>query len=179
MTRADRWPAGAPRCRVTVGLAFVTALALAAGWLVSTLEFGLFGLLARAWPTAMEPLSRFAYPFSIAWHGPIIPYMVLGAGALVWLPVPAEQAAMLRFWRDPADPVHARLLREAGIAYVLVPEAVGDPASRHRAWRGLPPALLPGTRSSPADAPHLRLAYEAGGAAVYAVAPAGAGTKRP
>jgi hypothetical protein len=83
----------------------------------------------------------------------------------------AEQQAMLAFWRDPADPAHAARLRAARIAYVIVPEAIGDPASLARAWRWQPPAVLPGTRSTPRDAPYLRLVFRAGGAEVHAVQP--------
>jgi hypothetical protein len=55
------------------------------GWLLAAFEFGTFGLLARAFPALIDPLLRFTFPFSIAWHAPIIPYMALGAGALIWI----------------------------------------------------------------------------------------------
>lgn len=56
-----------------------------AGWLIAVFELGTFGLLTRAIPALNAPLLRFSYPFSTAWHGPIIPYMTLGASALVWI----------------------------------------------------------------------------------------------
>jgi hypothetical protein len=31
------------------------------------------------------PLFRYDYPFSIAWHGPIIPYTILGGVGVLWL----------------------------------------------------------------------------------------------
>jgi hypothetical protein len=82
-----------------------------------------------------------------------------------------EQRALLDFWRDPADPASAALLREADIRYVLVPESVGDTESLARAWRWAPPALLPERRSSPSDADYLQLAFSAGGAQVYRTVP--------
>jgi hypothetical protein len=241
------------------------------GWLLALVEFSSLGFLERAAPALMRPLLRFDYPFSLAWHGPILPYLVLGTAAVLWLaarprvaaavataallgtalagsaavPRPygafasandvaalrwlrahaapgdrilnypgdyeggrdweahwvpvlaerdsvyfrmqpffqaaaaggaggverarAEQQAMLAFWRDPADPAHAGRLRAARIAYVVVPEVVGDPASLARAWRWQPPALLPGARSTPRDAAYLRLVFRAGGAEVHAV----------
>lgn len=51
------------------------------GWLVFSLELSTFGLPGRSLPA----LFRFNYPFSVAWHAPTIPYMVLGAGFLVWV----------------------------------------------------------------------------------------------
>jgi hypothetical protein len=242
-----------------------------AGWLLALVEFSSLGLLERAAPSVMGRLLRFDYPFSLAWHGPVLPYLALASAALVWLgdrprvaagvglaallgaallvpagaPRPygafasandvtamrwlrahaapadrilnypgdydrgrdweahwvpviaerdsvyfrmqpffrtaaaggasgverarAEQQAMLAFWRDPADPAHAARLRAARIAYVIVPEAIGDPASLARAWRWQPPAVLSGTRSTPRDAPYLRLVFRAGGAEVHAV----------
>jgi hypothetical protein len=83
----------------------------------------------------------------------------------------AEQHTLLAFWRDPSDPANAALLREAGIDYVLVPESVGDPASVAQSWRWQPPVLLPDTRSTPEDAPYLKLVFSAGGARVYQVQP--------
>jgi hypothetical protein len=259
-------------------------------WLALVVETSMLGLLERAAPAAAGLLYRYNFPFSLAWHGPIVPYLLLGAGALAWLvrrtdarslpwpgvravafagltasiavgladsllplsrsvvtfhgalssaadvramhwirdrtprgarilnypgdyeglrdweshwapvvterdcvyfrmqpffaPLPsaspvggrrdlaaarAEQQALLAFWRDPADPSHARRLAAAGVDYVLVPEGVGDPASLERAWRWQPPARLSGVSSTPDAAPYLRLAFKAGGAAVYEV----------
>jgi hypothetical protein len=254
------------------------------GWLAAIVELSSLGWLERLAPGAVGPLLRFDYPFSLAWHGPILPYLVLGAAALAWLlerpgvawgdrtgwrraggaaavgvalvlgalglraaqglrpygafasandvaamrwlrdstapharvlnypgdyegqrdweahwaPViterdavyfrmqpffrarsvgglggveraRSEQAAMLAFWRDPADPAHAATLRHARIGYVLVPEAIGDPASLMSAWRWQPPGVLRGTRGTPRDAPYLRLVFRAGGAEVHRV----------
>jgi hypothetical protein len=54
-------------------------------WLVGIVEFSTLGLLEENFPDLTEPLLRYDYPFSLAWHGPIIPYTVLGGTALLWL----------------------------------------------------------------------------------------------
>jgi hypothetical protein len=54
-------------------------------WLVGIVEFSTLGLLEKTFPHVMEPLLKYDYPFSLAWHGPIIPYTLLGGLALVWL----------------------------------------------------------------------------------------------
>lgn len=69
-------------------------------WLAATVELSTLGWLHRTWPALMAPVVRFHFPFSLAWHGPVIPYVCLGAGALVWfvrhspyrtLPVPGAK----------------------------------------------------------------------------------------
>jgi hypothetical protein len=54
---------------------------LSIGWLVLVLDFSTLGILERFLPAA---LMRYDYPFSIAWHGPIIPYTILGGIGLLW-----------------------------------------------------------------------------------------------
>ncbi len=58
---------------------------LAVGWLVMVLEFSSLGILERLVPGLVAPLLRYDYPFSIAWHGPIIPYAILGGMGLLWI----------------------------------------------------------------------------------------------
>ncbi len=58
---------------------------LAVGWLVMIVEFSSIGLLEQLFPSLMEIIGRYDYPFSIAWHGPIIPYAILGGMALLWV----------------------------------------------------------------------------------------------
>jgi hypothetical protein len=58
---------------------------LAVGWLVMVLEFSSVGLLEKLLPSLMTIIGRYDYPFSIAWHGPIIPYSILGGMALLWV----------------------------------------------------------------------------------------------
>ncbi len=58
---------------------------LAVGWLIVAFDFAVTGVLATLLPVLLEPVLRYEYPFSIAWHAPIIPYMILGGRALLWL----------------------------------------------------------------------------------------------
>ena len=59
------------------------AVLLAAGWLLLIVDFAAVGLIETLLPWL--PLFRYDYPFSIAWHGPIIPYTILGGIGLLWL----------------------------------------------------------------------------------------------
>jgi hypothetical protein len=61
----------------------VQAAILAAGWLLLLVDFAVFGIVEFMFPWL--PLFRYDYPFSIAWHGPIIPYTILGGMGLLWL----------------------------------------------------------------------------------------------
>ncbi len=58
---------------------------LASVWLVGLLEFSTLGLLEKAAPDTLSFIWKYDYPFSMAWHGPIIPYVILGGAALAWL----------------------------------------------------------------------------------------------
>ncbi len=58
---------------------------LALVWLVGIVEFSTLGLLEEMFPAVMDPLLKYDYPFSLAWHGPIIPYTILGGVGLAWL----------------------------------------------------------------------------------------------
>lgn len=58
---------------------------LAVGWLVLVVEFASLGFLESLVPGLIAPVLRYDYPFSIAWHGPIIPYAILGGLGLLWL----------------------------------------------------------------------------------------------
>ncbi len=59
------------------------AAILAVGWLILILDFSTTGILPSLFPWL--PILRYDYPFSIAWHGPIIPYSILGGIGLLWL----------------------------------------------------------------------------------------------
>ena len=61
------------------------ATLLALVWLVAIVEFSTLGLLERGFPALLAPLLKYDYPFSLAWHGPIIPYTILGGSGLLWL----------------------------------------------------------------------------------------------
>lgn len=58
---------------------------LSVGWLVLILDFSTTGILESLFGGVLSPVFRFDYPFSIAWHGPIIPYTILGGMGLLWL----------------------------------------------------------------------------------------------
>lgn len=59
------------------------AAIMAVGWLVLILDFSSVGLSEFFF--GWLPIFRYDYPFSIAWHGPIIPYTILGGMGLLWL----------------------------------------------------------------------------------------------
>jgi hypothetical protein len=261
---------------------------LSIGWVVVAFDFATTGILPTLLEPLLAPILRYDYPFSIAWHAPIIPYSILGGMGLLWLwdrfaearigaalhryapallvggivlvlalialrepllrasrgvvgvygafssaadvaamewlkltapqdalvlnhpgpheadwaPVIAEretvyfrpqpffrdggsgevgtvdalsptQERLLAFWRDPAAPANAALLRDAGVDYVLVPQLVGNPASFETLYRWRPPFIdaLVTTESCVCDATYLTRVYEQDGAAVYAVNP--------
>ncbi len=86
----------------------------ALGWLLLVLDFSAFGVLDRVIPALVAPIKRYDYPFSIAWHGPIIPYVLLGGLAL---------AAAWQFAQRWARAWHALPLRKfayGGLALVAV-----------------------------------------------------------
>jgi len=62
-----------------------TAAFLAVGWLLLALDFSTTGVIPTLLGGLLAPVLRYDYPFSIAWHAPIIPYTILGGIALLWL----------------------------------------------------------------------------------------------
>ena len=78
---------------------------------------------------------------------------------------------MLAFWRNPADPANAELLRAAGIDFVIVPQIITDPNSINTMLRWREP-LTEGyapMESSVSDADYLELVFDQDGAQVWAV----------
>lgn len=61
------------------------AALLAVGWLIMVLDFSTTGVLESLFGGLLAPVLKYDYPFSIAWHGPIIPYSILGGMGLLWL----------------------------------------------------------------------------------------------
>lgn len=61
------------------------AAILAAVWLILILDFSTTGILPGLFSGLLAPILRYDYPFSLAWHGPIIPYSILGGIGLLWL----------------------------------------------------------------------------------------------
>ncbi len=93
-------------------------------WLIAIVEFSTLGLLERLFPEVMAPLLKYDYPFSLAWHGPIIPYIVLGGTAIAWL---AERIGVERVdaWtRRLAYPAIALMLMAVALGVVYFDEAV-------------------------------------------------------
>ncbi|MDX2161753.1 MAG: hypothetical protein SF162_10540 [bacterium] len=58
---------------------------LAVGWLILALDFSTTGVIERLLPGVFSIIEKYDYPFSIAWHAPIIPYAILGGIGLLWL----------------------------------------------------------------------------------------------
>lgn len=247
------------------------------GWLLLVVDFSTTGLLERVTFGLLDPLLKYDYPFSIAWHGPIIPYAYLSATAVLWLlrrvgmpriqrltarfagpvlalaavgivlgvafaeplrdlskgrigffgafasaadvqvmdwlrdntppdtrilnfPGPQEgdwvpiiserdtiffrpqpffqhtgqaeavQDDLYGFWQHPADLVWADRLRAYDVAYVLVPQVVGNPGAYATLWRWREPfAWELEARSSVSDASYLELVVDFDGAQVWAV----------
>ncbi len=89
------------------------AAILAAGWLLLVIDFAVLGVTEFMFPGL--PLFRYDYPFSIAWHGPIIPYTILGGMGLLWL---WDRLAEVR-WGEALHR-YAYALLGVGIAAVLL-----------------------------------------------------------
>jgi hypothetical protein len=54
-------------------------------WLLVLVESTMLGSMERAFPALTDLVLQFHYPYSVAWHGPTVPYLALGAGAIVWM----------------------------------------------------------------------------------------------
>lgn len=54
-------------------------------WLAAVVEFGALGILGRLLPFLENTVLKYDYPFSIAWHGPIIPFLYLSTVAAGWM----------------------------------------------------------------------------------------------
>ena len=84
------------------------------GWLAATVELSSTTLFQRAIPSLAASLLRFNYPFSLAWHAPIIPTIALSAGALVWLASRLD-ASRIRSWFIPLAATAGGLVLIAGV----------------------------------------------------------------
>jgi len=68
-------------------------------WLALVLDFSSIGLLKAIAPGLLAPILKYDYPFSLAWHGPIIPYMYLATSAIMGFLSKRERLiADLRWW---------------------------------------------------------------------------------
>lgn len=66
------------------------------GWLAALAAVSLFDVAGVLSQGPLSVLSRFVYPFSLAWHGPIIPYLALATAALARLSRSLEIGALSR-----------------------------------------------------------------------------------
>lgn len=74
------WPALAVAGAIVVvpaRAAWTVAMLL---WMALLVDASITGRLERLVPL----LARFTYPYSVAWHGPLIPYLALGSAAVAW-----------------------------------------------------------------------------------------------
>ncbi|MCY3934914.1 MAG: hypothetical protein OXG09_02820 [Chloroflexi bacterium] len=130
------WVGGRLGARASDRIGLRRAQLLALSWLVLVLDFSTTGLLARLAPGLLAPVLRYDYPFSIAWHGPIIPTTILGGmgGLYLW-----ENGLKQRFdalLRRGAWPLFA-----AGFAFALVLLWARDPLLR-ASKSGLPARVI-------------------------------------
>lgn len=88
-------------------------------WLVAIVEFSTLGLLEKTVPDLAEPFLKYDYPFSLAWHGPIIPYLILGGTALLWLVDRLGEERADRWVRQLAAPVMIVALASIGLIVIL------------------------------------------------------------
>lgn len=61
------------------------AALLAVGWLALAFDFAVTGVVESVFGGLLAPIFRYDYPFSIAWHAPIIPLAILGGQGLLAL----------------------------------------------------------------------------------------------
>ncbi len=73
-------------------------------WLLLVIDFSSLGILKALFPSLLAPIIKYEYPFSVAWHGPIIPYMYLGGTGLLWL-VSRRREAFERWLRAASLPL--------------------------------------------------------------------------
>ena len=130
--------AGLPQRRATL---------LALAWLALALDFSTTGLLARLAPGLLAPVLRYDYPFSIAWHGPIIPYTLLGGYGALHLWENGGKRRLDPFLRRTAWPLFA-----AGFVLALALVLAREPLLR-ASKSGLPARVvkLHGAFASAAD----------------------------
>jgi hypothetical protein len=111
-------------------------------WLILVYDFSSFGVLKALFGGLLEPILRYDYPFSIAWHGPIIPYLYFAAVGLLWL-LDRRRAATDRLVRAASVPV---LVATALVALILVANADAIVAASKNT-----PFMMYGAFSSRAD----------------------------
>jgi hypothetical protein len=74
-------------------------------WLALVIDFSSLGILKTFVPWLVAPLTRYAYPFSLAWHGPIIPYVYFGATGILAIAKRLGEERVLRWARAVSLPL--------------------------------------------------------------------------
>lgn len=120
------------------------------GWLLLVIDFSTVGLLKTLFP--WFPLFKYDYPFSIAWHGPIIPYMYFAAQALLWLIERLGQARVMLWLRRGSVPVL--------VAIIVVVLVIGANSDSLIQWSKTTPFKIYGAFSSVADLKAMRWLVE-------------------
>lgn len=83
-------------------------------WLLSVIDFGLFGFIGQAANLLGLDIMRYVYPFSVAWHGPVIPFAYLASVALDDLAGRVERLGAINWQRVRAIGALVGLLLLAG-----------------------------------------------------------------
>jgi hypothetical protein len=82
-------------------------------WLLLVLDFSSLGITHAILPWL--PIFKYDYPFSIAWHGPIIPYTYLGARGILWIVDGLGRAKVGNLVRTLSLPVMTLILIGVGL----------------------------------------------------------------
>lgn len=100
-------------------------------WVALVADFAVFGVVERVAPWLAAPITRFDFPFGLGWHGPIVPYLLLGAGAMAW----AATRARIDLAAHPSR-AGAVVLLAIVVAALVAFRSLAD-ASRERVeWHG-------------------------------------------
>ncbi len=84
-------------------------------WLVLIIDFSSLGILKALVPWLVAPITRYSYPFSLAWHGPIIPYIYFGGTGVLALAKRLGEERVLRWAKSASLP----LMNVAALLVVL------------------------------------------------------------
>jgi hypothetical protein len=89
-------------------------------WLLLVIDFSSVGVVKALLPWL--PLFKYDYPFSIAWHGPIIPYLYFSTIAVLWLIERVGETRIIRWARLVSVPLLAVItVVTAGVAAFAEP----------------------------------------------------------
>lgn len=102
-----------------------------AAWIALVFDFAMTGRIERLTPWLAAPIARFDYPFSLAWHGPVVPYFLLGTAWLAWLD--GRFRARLADW--PGRRLGMTMAAGLVVVGATLPWLAG-PARSHISWHG-------------------------------------------